>query len=416
MEKHPDLVIRNIGALATPLGNQAKSGKEQGNIQIIERAFVAIHDGKILCTGQDKNCEKTIDLSKTQVIDAQGGLVTPGLVDAHTHLVFSGWRQRELSLKLQGASYLEILAKGGGILYTVANTRKASFAELLAQGKRSLDIMLAHGTTTCEAKSGYGLNTRDELKSLKVIRELQRLHSVEIIPTFMGAHAVPPEFKDNKAAYVDCLCDEMIPLVAGQNQAEFCDVFCEDSVFNLEESRRILECGKCYGLVPKIHADEITALGGASLAGEMGAISAEHLIHASDEGLAVMAANGTIAVLLPGTSMYLNEDFARAAKMVEMGIPVAVATDFNPGSSPNESLQLPMNLACLKYRLRPEEVLTGVTLNAAAAINRAKLVGTLEAGKEADVVIWNASDLDYIFYHYGVNLVRSVIKSGKVVV
>jgi imidazolonepropionase len=337
-------------------------------------------------------------------------------VDAHTHLVFSGWRQRELPLKLQGLSYLEILQQGGGILYTVDQTRQAKKVDLVEAGKKSLAIMLAHGTTTCEVKSGYGLTVEAELKSLAAIGELQKTQPVDLVPTFMGAHAVPPEYKANKEEYVKLVCEKMIPAVAEQHLAQFCDVFCENHVFSLEESREILECGKRYGLLPKIHADEITPLGGAGLAGELGAISAEHLIHANDEGLRKMAKAGTIAILLPGTSFYLGEDFARARAMIDMGIPVAVATDFNPGSCPTESLQLPMNIACLKYRMTPAEVLTAVTLNAAASINRAKDIGSIEEGKQADLIIWNASDLEFIFYHWGVNLVHSVMKKGQIVI
>lgn len=413
MELVPELLIKNIGMLATPMGSRAKSGKEQGEINIIEDAFITAYNGCILETGEASRLESIALGPETKIIDARKCLVTPGLVDSHTHLIFNGWRQKELSLKLKGVSYLEILSMGGGILETVRKTRKATLELLAANGKKTLEKMLAHGTTTCEVKSGYGLTVLDEIKSLQAVKLLQNTQPVELVPTFMGAHAIPEEYREQKSQYVDVICEQMIPSIAAAGLAEFCDVFCEDKAFDLAESGKILQCGKQYGLIPKIHADEITSLGGAQLAAQAGAISAEHLIYAGMEGLRAMAEAGTIAVLLPATSFYLGENFAQAKKMIELGIPVAIASDFNPGSSPNESLQLPMNLACLKYRMRPEEVLTAVTLNGAAAINRAGQIGTIEAGKQADVIIWDAPDLNYIFYHYGTNLVKTVIKKGE---
>ena len=308
---------------------------------------------------------------------------------------------KELSLKLKGVSYLDILSMGGGILSTVKHTREASLEELVQKGEKSLDTMLTHGTTTCEIKSGYGLNVEDEIKSLKVIEELNQAHPVDIVPTFMGAHAVPQEYKGRTDEFIKLIKEEMLPRVTEEQLAEFCDVFCEEGVFDVDESRDILETGKKYGLTAKVHADEITTLGGASLAAQVGAISAEHLIHASDKGIEDMAEAGVIAILLPGTSLYLDESFARARTMIEKGIPVALATDYNPGSCPTNSLQLIINLACIKYKMTPEEVLTAVTLNAAASINRASTVGSLEVGKQADIVLWNAPDLDFIAYHFG---------------
>lgn len=405
-----DLLIKNIGVLVTPIGIKALSGKEQGNVKIFTDVYIEITKGLITRIGPQR--ERGSISEDKDVIDAQGLLVTPGLVDSHTHLVFGGWRQRELSLKLKGISYLDILKMGGGILNSVKATREASVEELVSKGKVSLNRMLAHGTTTCEAKSGYGLDTITELKILKAIKELDKTHLMDIVPTFMGAHALPKEYQGQREEFIKLVVEDMIPKVAQENLAEFCDVFCEEGVFNLEESRYILEKGKEYGLLPKIHADEITPLGGAQLAGQVNAISAEHLIQSTDEGLNSLAKAGTIAVLLPGTSLYLDKPFARARTMIDMGIPVAMATDFNPGSSPNESLQLPMNLACIKYKMTPEEVLTAVTLNGAAAINRADIVGSIEVGKQGDIVIWDSPDLDFIFYHYGTNLVKSVIKKG----
>lgn len=409
-------IIKNIGLLATPTGTVAQKGESQGQIQFIADTYIMMKDGLIEEIGKAGTGKGWTGGASDTVIDAQGLLATPGLVDAHTHLLFAGWRQRELAFKLQGLSYLDILAKGGGILHTVEQTRKASVDELIRQGIKSLDIMLAHGTTTCEVKSGYGLTIEAELKSLHAIRQLGEMHAVDVVSTFMGAHAVPVEYKGRSAEYVRLLCEEMIPLVAQERLAEFCDVFCETGVFTVAESEQILECGKRCGLMPKIHAEEITTLGGAELAGKVKAISAEHLIHADDKGLAAMAAADVISVLLPGTSFYLGEAFARAKEMIERGIAVAVASDFNPGSCPNESLQIPMNIACLKYRLTPEQVLTAATLNGAAAINRSALVGSIEPGKQGDIVIWNAPDLNFLFYHWGVNQVKTVVKRGQRVV
>ena len=404
------LLINNIGLLATPEGQSARSGEQQGKIKLLEKAWLLAEDGRVAAVGS--GAAPQLD---AQVLDAQGKLVTPGLVDAHTHLIFGGWRQHELALKLRGVSYLEILAQGGGILSTVRATRAATEQELSDKASAALHEMLCFGVTTAEAKSGYGLNTEDELKALRVIRRLNREQPVELAATFMGAHALPPEYKENREEYLRLLCEEMIPQVAREHLAEFCDVFCETGVFTAEESRRILETGKEYGLIPKIHADEIDPIGGSQLTREVGAISAEHLIVCPPEGIAAMAEAGTVACCLPATSFYLGATFAPVRDMISAGVPVAMASDFNPGSCPSLNLQFVMNLGCLKYRMTPEEVLTAVTLNAAAAIRRADRIGSLEAGKQADLVIWDAPDLNYICYRMGSNLAHTVVKKGKVV-
>ena len=418
-ERNPEEVtmklIQNIGMLATPEGHAAASGTAQGEIRYYHDAWLAIaDDGRVAAIGEGQvpaACRETDD-----VIDAGGRLVTPGLIDAHTHLIFGGWREHELPLKLQGVPYLEILARGGGILSTVRSTRAATEEELAEKAGEALSMMLEMGTTTCEAKSGYGLSLADELKQLRAIRRLQGSQPVELVPTFLGAHALPEEYRDDREGYIRLLCEEMIPAVAEEHLAEFCDVFCETGVFSAEESRRILEAGKTYGLAPKIHADEINPIGGTELTAELGAVSAEHLICATDEGIRAMREGGTTACCLPATSFYLNADFARARDMITAGVPVAIATDFNPGSCPNLSLQFAMNLGCYKYRLTPAEVLTAVTLNAAAAIRRADTLGTLEPGKKADLVIWKADNLDFLFYRFGNNLAGTVIKAGEVVI
>ena len=351
-----------------------------------------------------------------RVLDAQGKLVTPGLVDAHTHLIFGGWRQNELGLKLHGVSYLKILARGGGILSTVRATRAATEDELCDKACAALNEMLRFGVTTAEAKSGYGLDRETELRQLRVIRRLNEEQPVELAATFLGAHAVPEEYQGDREGYIRLLCDEIIPEVAEQKLAEFCDVFCETGVFSAEESRRILDAGKKYGLIPKIHADEIDPIGGSQLTETVGAISAEHLIVCPPEGIKAMARAGTVACCLPATSFYLGSTFAPVRDMIASSVPVALASDFNPGSCPSLNLQFVMNLGCLKYRMTPEEVLTAVTLNAAAAIDRADRIGSIEPGKQADLVIWDAPDLDYVCYRLGSNLVSQVVKKGEAVV
>ena len=407
------LLIHHIGMLATATGSAAKAGAAQGEIRILRDAYVAVQDNTITAVGEGNPPAQLMEAQT--VIDAQGKLVTAGLVDAHTHLVFGGWREDELALKLHGVPYLDILAQGGGILSTVRATRKASEDELYNKTAKALDTMLSYGTTTCEAKSGYGLDMENELKQLRVVHRLNEGQPVELIPTFMAAHALPEEYKDNREGYLSLIIDQMLPYVAEHKLARYCDVFCETGVFTAAESQRILTAAQQLGLGAKIHADEIDPIGGSQLAGQIGAVSAEHLIVCPDEGITSMAKGGTIACLLPATSFYLGATFAPAKKMIEAGVPVAVATDFNPGSTPNLSLQLAMNIACYRYRMTPEETLTAATLNAAAAIGCADRVGTVETGKQADLLIWDADNLNYIFYRYGSNLVKTIIKSGQVV-
>ena len=405
------LLLTNIGMLATPVGKAAKSGAEQGNIQVLKDAWVLIEDGVIAQVGTGAAPE----VADAKVVDAEGKLVTPGLVDAHTHLIFGGWRQNELGMKLHGKTYLEIQNAGGGIQSSTNATRGSTEEELTQKAAKALDEMLSLGTTTVEAKSGYGLATEHELKALQVIKNLNDRHVMDIVPTFMGAHLVPKEYKENRKEYIRLVCEEMMPLVAKQGIAKFNDVFCEADTFDVDEARQVLEAGLKYGLRPKIHADEIEAIGGSILAGELGAISAEHLIVCPPEGIESLAKGGVIACLLPATSFNLGATFAPARDMVNAGVPVAMATDFNPGSCPCLNLQFVINLGCLKYRLTPEEVLTAVTLNGAAVIDMADKVGSVEPGKQGDLVIWDAPDLDYICYRLGSNLVKSVIKCGEVV-
>lgn len=400
-------LIRNIGLLATPEGFCARRGPAQGQLRLLKNAWVLAEDGIIAAVGQGEP-----PCGAEQIIDAEGRLATPGLADAHTHLIFGGWRQDELADKLHGVPYLDILARGGGILSTVRATRAATEAELLEKGRRALLEMQRFGVTACEAKSGYGLETETELRQLRVIRQLGQECAIDLAPTLLGAHALPPEYQADREGYLRLLCEEMIPRAAAEGLARFCDVFCEEGVFTVEEARRILLAGKAHGLLPKLHADEIHPIGGSQLAGELGAVSAEHLIVCPEEGMDSMARSGVIACLLPCTSLYLGASFAPARRLVEKGVAIAIATDFNPGSCPCLNLQLAMSLGCLYYRLTPEEVLTAVTLNGAAAMGLAGRLGSVEPGKQCDLALWDAPDLNYLCYRMGSNLCTSVIKNA----
>lgn len=408
------LLVKNIGLLQTPVGSFSHGGEKQGENLKLREAAILIEDGVIREITDGGRLPGGSEDADT-VIDAEGRLVTPGLVEGHTHMVFGGYRQHEIPMKLKGAGYLDILRAGGGILDTVRKTRAASFEELYDKTEGFLDEMMGMGVTTCEAKSGYGLDLDTEVKMLEVLKKLNQDHPMDIVSTFMGAHAIPEEYKDRGDAFIDMVCEEMLPYVKERGLADYADVFTEDSVFNYEQSKKYLEKAKELGFGLKIHADEIEAIGGSVLAGEMGAASCEHLIAINDEGLASMAKGGVTAMCLPATSFYLGAEFAPARKMIELGIPVATASDFNPGSCPSLNLQFVMNLACIKYRMLPEEVLTAVTINPACAIGKGDLVGTLEAGKQGDLVIWDAPDMDMLCYRFGSNLALQVIKKGMLV-
>lgn len=406
-------LIYNIGTLQTPLGSFPHAGGAQGENRKYHNAAVLCEGGVIKAVYENGALPEVG--ADTQTIDAQGRLVTPGLIDAHTHLVFGGWRQNEIPLKLKGAGYLDILRAGGGILSTVRATRKASEEELFEKSRAFLDEMLAQGVTTAELKSGYGLDKETELKQLRVIKRLNEAHPMDTVATYLGAHAIPEEYALRSGEYIDFIISDMLPEIKRQGLAEFCDVFLETGVFGVEESRRLLTAAREMGFGLKIHADEIDELGGSQLAGELGAVSAEHLIATGERGMEALARGGVIAVLLPCTSLYLNKSFARARDMIAHGIPVAVATDFNPGSCPSLNIGLCMTMAYLKYRMTPEEILSAVTINAACAMNRAQSIGTIEPGKQADMVIWNAEDMAMLCYRMGSNLAGTVIKNGAIV-
>ncbi|MCK5562661.1 imidazolonepropionase, partial [Candidatus Bathyarchaeota archaeon] len=356
------------------------------------------------------------NFSGKESIDATGEVVMPGFVDPHTHLVFAGSREDEFEMRMKGLSYMEILQRGGGILKTVRETRKAGEERLVENCKKTLDIMLEHGTTTVEAKSGYGLTLKDEVKCLRVIQRLNKEHPVTVVPTFLGAHAIPAEYERNADEYVKLIIDEMIPAVADQKLAEFCDVFCEKGVFNRDQTKRILLQGKTHGLKPKLHADEMTPFKGAELAAEVDAVSAEHLLFTSIAGLRTMAKKHVVAVLLPAAAFSLMlSRYANARKMIEIGVAVALGTDFNP-SCWVENQQTIIALACRQMKMTPAEAITAVTINAAHAINRAHEIGSLEPGKKADVIILNIPNHKFLGYRFGTNLVNNVIKEGKLLV
>ncbi len=407
------LLIKNIGTLQTPVGSFPHGGALQGENRKLHNAAVLVEDGVIRAITCDGELPQITN--EMQIIDAQGCLVTPGLIDCHTHMVFGGYRQGEIPLKLQGASYLDILRAGGGILDTVGKTRAASEEALYEKSMAFLDEMLALGVTTVESKSGYGLDAENELKQLRVNKRLQENHKMDVVSTFLGGHAIPEEYKGRADAYIDLLCNEVLPVVKAEGLADFVDVFCEDSVFDVAQSERMLRAGQALDLRARIHADEIEEIGGAVLAGALGAVSAEHLIATGEKGMCSMAKGGVIADLLPATSFYLNKTFAPARRMIEYGIPVAIASDFNPGSCPSLNLQLAMSMGYIKYRMTPEEVLTAVTVNAACSCGLENRVGTLEVGKQADMVLWNAPDMEMLVYRFGSNLARTVIKNGEVV-
>lgn len=374
--------------------------------------FVLENAGRIVLVEKGEPPQHFVNFAD-EVIDARGKTIVPGFVDAHTHLVHGGSRQNELAMKLSGKSYMEIHEAGGGILSTVRSTRALSEKELTEKALRSLRVMLQHGTTTVEAKSGYGLDLETELKCLKVAKKLNELQPIQIISTYMGAHATPPEFGDTDE-YLDFVIERVLPEIKAQGIAEFVDAFCEKGIFSVEQTRRVLSEAKKLGFKLKVHADEIESFGGAELAAELGAISAEHLMAISEQGIEALAKSGTVAVVLPATSFFLMApQYAPAKKMIESGVCVAIATDYNPGSSPTENIQQAMWNACFKMKLSPEQIFRGVTINAAKAICRERIVGSLEKGKQADLLVLNAPSLEYALYHFGVNSVRQVWKQGK---
>ena len=408
-----DLVIYNIGTLLTSTNKSFVRGKDMNQISSYKDAFIAVKDGIIIALGEGDYQQYLNDF--TFLHNAHGNLVIPGLIDSHTHLVHAGSRENEFSMLRSGVPYLEILKQGGGIHSTVNATKNASSEELFEKGWKSLDEMLSYGVTTIEAKSGYGLNLETELKQLNVAKELNEYHPIDIVSTYMGAHTVPKEYLNNKTAYIESLINDM-KIVKEKDLATFIDVFCEDSVFNKEEAKTILEHGKKVGLIPKIHADEIASIGGASLAVELEASSADHLMAVSDEDIIKLGKSNVIANLLPNTSFYLNKAYAPARKLIDHNCAVAISSDYNPGSSPSENFQFTMQLAANKLKMTPTEILNASTINAAYSLRIQDKVGSLEVGKDADIVITDRKNLDYILYHFGINHTLDVFKKGEIVV
>lgn len=405
------LLIKNCGQILTMKGSAPKSGKAMSNLGIVLNGFVACQGDRIVEVGVMKQLKQDQVSGKTRVIDVGGKVVMPGLIDCHTHLVFAGSRENEFKMKLEGKSYLEILKAGGGILRTVKETRKASKAELVKRGFKHLEDMLKYGITTVEVKSGYGLDLKTEMKILDVVRELSKKSRQEVVPTFLGAHTVPSEYKGRDEEYLDFLIDKVLPKV--KSKAEFVDVFCEKGAFNLKQSKKYLEAAKGMGFELKIHSEQINRLGGAKMAAELGAVSCDHLDRVSGRDIRSLAKSGIVGVLLPIVPLYLREEkYADAREMIDAGLSVAVSTDFNPGSSPTKNIYLAMSLACLKMGMRIEEVLTAVTINAACALKRGHEIGSLEKGKRADIVVMDVSDYKEIPYWVGDSKVEKVIVRG----
>ncbi len=432
------LLIQNIGSLYTLSGLEEAGGRASASIVPVGGAEVLIEDGIVAFAGAaraDLGVERPLPANDRQhsnpyppapsltqpssdltIVDAKGAMVTPGLVDPHTHIVYGGDRSHELALKVRGVPYLEILKAGGGIRSTVRATRAASDEDLYDSASLRLRALGSSGVTTVEIKSGYGLNTEHELRMLRVIQSLGHELPFRVVPTFMGAHAVPEEFAGDGDGYLDLVIDEMLPAVAGEGLAKFCDVFCEKGVFSVEQSRRVLTAAQGHGLGTKVHADEIEPAGGAELAAEVGAISAEHLRASSSSGLAALKQAGVVPVVLPATSFHLNDHiYADARRMIdEYDLPVALSTDDNPGTSPTDSMQLVMTIAALEMRLTPEEILAGTTIHAARAVGLQREVGSLEVGKAGDLVVWQAYNLGMLPYRSGANQAAIVIKGGHI--
>ncbi len=413
-----DLIVCHCRELVTT-GNPSgrpKVKNDMDELDIIEDGALAVSGDRLVFVGETSDLAKKtrLDDSTTKTIDATDRVVMPGFVDPHTHAVFGGSRVNEFVQKLRGASYMEILEKGGGILKTVRETRRLSPEELASVSIGYLDNMLLHGTTTVEVKTGYGLDRESELKMLKAIRLLQQRHPLEIVPTFLGAHAIPPEHKDTPDDYVSTIV-QMLP--EAREYAEFCDVFCERGAFSFDQSRRILNAAREHGFRLKIHAGQFNDLGGAELAADLDGTTADHLEHISQAAMDKLAGKGVIGVLLPGVNFFLREDcYAPAVEMLKRGMPLALATDFNPGSCPTENMQIIIALACNQMRLTPEQALNAATINAAHALDRGSEVGSLEVGKKADFIVLQVPNHQYLPYRFGINHVDMVVKGGEIVV
>ena len=410
-----NILIKNASEVVTCSGFKAKTGKEMSDLKIILDGAVVIEEGIIKAVGKSDKILESFKEKDYQVIDAFGKSVLPGFVDSHTHFVFGGYRAEEFCWKLSGISYMDIMQRGGGIVNTVKATRAASRDELYDSGMKRLDSMLSLGVTTVEGKSGYGLDYETEIKQLEVMDELDRTHPIDVVKTFLGAHAVPVEYKGEEDKFIDYIITEVLPGVAEKKLAEFCDIFCEKNVFSIEQSKKLLLKAKEMGLRLKLHADEIVTLGGAELAAELGAVSADHLLQASQRGIKEMARAGVVATLLPGTAFSLKEPYPKARYMIDKQLAVALATDMNPGSCFTESIPLIFALATIYMNMSVEEAVSALTINGAAALNREKTIGSIDVGKKGDISILEFPSYKYIPYHLGVSCVEKVIKNGRIV-
>lgn len=413
--KKGNIIVKNAAELVTCSGFRAKAGKEMADLNIIRDGAVVVDKGVISAVGRTEELLSKYHRENYEVMDAAGKAVLPGFIDCHTHFVFAGTRADEFQGRLRGDTYMEIMRKGGGIINTVKATRDASKQELVEKGKLRLNSMLSFGVTTVEGKSGYGLDHDTEIKQLEVMKELDNVHPVDIVRTFLGAHTVPPEFKGRPDDYIDYIIENVLPDVSEKGLAEFCDIFCEKNVFSVKQSKKLLSRAGNMGMKLKIHADEIVCLGGAELAAELGAVSADHLLRASDRGIEEMARAGVIAALLPGTAFCLKEHCARARYMIDNNLPVALATDMNPGTCFSESISLVFALAALYMDMSIEEAVTALTINAAAALGKADTIGSIDVNKNGDLIVLEYPSYNFIPYRTGVSIVKKVIKDGVLV-
>jgi imidazolonepropionase len=406
------ILIKNISQLVTlSKGEIPRKGNQMKDVGYIDNACVLIEDGKIAYTGGTKSCPRKADLT----IDAGWSCVTPGLVDPHTHPVFAATREEEFVMRIMGKTYMEIASEGGGIMSSVRSLRNVEKDVLKIETRKRLNDFLKYGTTTIEAKSGYGLTLEDEIKSLEIISELNDEQPLEMIPTFLGAHSIPEEYKNNREEFLRIVIEEMLPEVADRKLTKYCDIFCEKGVFTVEESRRVLQKAKELGLKIRIHSDEFEPIGGTELAGELKASSADHLTAVTESGMKSMLKGGVVPIVLPATTFFLgHKEYSPARKMIDMGLPLAMATDFNPGSSMTNSLPMAMTIACINMKLLPEEALTACTVNSAYSLDLSDRIGSLKEGMDADLVIWDTTNFRQVVYHFGVNHARVVLKKGRV--
>lgn len=407
------LIIKNASELVTCRGKAPKHGRDMSEIGLINNGCLVIEDDIIVDVGSSEILNK-YDEKEYQIIDATNKAVLPGFIDSHTHLIFGGYRADEFSWRLKGDSYMSIMERGGGITSTVRATRNTSLEEFIDLGLNRLNKMMDMGVTTLEGKSGYGLNYDTEIRQLQAMKQLNQMHPLDIVPTFLGPHSVLPEYKGKEDDFIDLMID-VLPKIQEENLAEFADIFCEKNVFTIDQSRRFLTAAKNHGLKLKIHADEMYQLGGTELAVELGCISADHLLQASNEGIKQLSESDTVATLLPGTAFSLKEEYARARYMIDSGCAIALATDFNPGSCFTNSIPLIIALAALHMNMSIEEIITALTINAAAALDRAHTVGSIGIGKKADIIILEYPSIQFLPYHLAVNIVETVIKNGKIV-